>query len=55
MKIDFHGFRESAKPCVMEVYLHNTHLHIDRDQINGYLRMKELATEIQSRIKSVKI
>lgn len=31
LKIDFHGFRASEKPCVVEVYLHNTHLHIDRD------------------------
>lgn len=31
LKIDFHGFRASEKPCVMEVYLHNTHLHIDKD------------------------
>jgi len=30
----------------MELYLHNTHLHIDRDQITGYLHMKELAIEI---------
>jgi hypothetical protein len=55
LKIDFQGFRASEKPCVMELYLHKTHLHIDRDQITGYLHMKELAREIQSRIKNVKI
>ena len=46
LKIDFQGFRGSEKPCVMELYLHSTHLHIDRDQITGYLHMKELAIEI---------
>jgi hypothetical protein len=55
LKIDFHGFRASEKPCHLEVYLHNSHLHIDRDQISGYLHMKELAHEIQSRIKNVKL
>lgn len=55
LKIDFHGFRASEKPCVIELYLHNTHLHIDRDQITGSLHMKAMAEEIQSRIKNVKI
>ena len=55
LKIDFCGFRATEKPCKIEVYLHNTNLHIDRDQITGYLRMRDLAREIQSRIKDVKM
>lgn len=55
LKIDFCGFRASEKPFQVEVYLHNTYLHIDRDQITGYLHMKQLASEIQQRIKHVKI
>ena len=46
LNIDFSGFRASDKPCKLEVYLHNTNLNIDKDQITGYLRMKELAQEI---------
>ena len=46
LKIDFCGFRATEKPCKLEVYLHNTNLHIDKDQITGYIRMKELAREI---------
>ena len=55
LKIDFCGFRATEKPCKIEVYLHNTNLHIDRDQITGYIRMRDLAREIQSRIKDVKM
>ena len=55
LKIDFCGFRASEKPCIIELYLHNTLLHIDKDQISGYLHMKQVAPEIQSRIKSVKM
>ena len=29
LNIEFSGFRESDKPCKMEVYLHNTNLNID--------------------------
>ena len=46
LRIDFCGFRAAEKPCKMEIYLHNTFLQIDKDQISGYLRMRELAPEI---------
>ena len=46
VKIDFSGFRATERPCEIELYLHDTHLHIDRDQITGHLRMKKLAREI---------
>ena len=46
LRIDFCGFRASEKPCQMEIYLHNTNLMIDKDQISGSLRMRELAPEI---------
>jgi len=55
LKIDFCGFRATEKPCKMEVYLHKTDLHIDSDQITGSVRMRELAREIQSRIKHIKV
>ena len=55
LKIDFCGFRASEKPCQIELYLHKTYLHIDKDQISGYLHMKALAPEIQSKIQSVKV
>ena len=55
LKIDFCGFRAAEKPCQIELYIHNLNLEIDRDQISGYLCMKELAPEIQSRIKNVKL
>ena len=45
MKIEYQGFRDSAKPCAIEVYLHQTNLNIDRDIISGFIRMKELASE----------
>ena len=45
MKIEYQGFRDSAKPCAVEVYLHQTNLNIDRDIISGFIRMKELASE----------
>ena len=40
LKIDFCGFRTSEKPLKLELYLHNTLLHIDKDQISGYFTMK---------------
>lgn len=46
LKIDFCGFRASEKPCQIEIYLHNCNLHIDKDQISGYMHMRELAQEI---------
>ena len=55
LQIDFCGFRASEKPCKIELYLHKTYLHIDKDQISGYLHMKQLAPEIQSKIQSVKV
>ena len=55
LKVDFCGFRAHDKPCILELYLHNTVLHIDRDQISGSIRMRQLADEIQSRIKYVKL
>ena len=55
LKIDYSGFRAQEKPCQMEVYLHQTNLQLDRDQITGHITMKALAPEIQSRIKDVKL
>ena len=31
LAIEFCGFRATEKPCKIEVYLHNSYLHIDRD------------------------
>ena len=55
LKIDFCGFRASEKPCKIELYLHKTLLEIDKDQITGYLHMRQLAPEIQSKIQSVRV
>ena len=43
--MEYYGFRDSAKPCSVEFYIHNTNLNLDKDVISGYIKMKELASE----------
>lgn len=55
MQIEFQGFRGREKPCSVELYLQRTSFNIDKDIIVGHINMKELAIEIQSRIKYAKL
>ena len=53
--MEYQGFRDSAKPCAIELYIHNTNLNLDRDVISGYIKMKELAGEHQNKIVGINL
>ena len=55
LKMEYQGFRDSAKPCAIELYIHNTNLNLDRDVISGYIKMKELAGDHQNKIIGINL
>jgi hypothetical protein len=53
--IEFQGLRDLPKPLQFELTLLSTHLNIDRDSVMGTFKLKDVATEMQTRITSVLI
>ena len=54
-KVEYMGFRDTPKPCIVELYLHQTLLNIDRDSVTGFVGIKDISFESMQKITSIRL
>ena len=54
-KVEYMGFRDTPKPCIVELYLHQTFLNIDKDSVTGYVGIKDISFESMLKVTSIRL